>query len=163
MGTSRRKFLALLAAGTLGVCWCDTIQAAAEPPPGTTHIRLNKIRSICLASVYVAEALLRAEGFTDVQYIGDGPTGIGGLARRAGHVVLNSAVDRPWSQYYCGLAAANREVQYGRWRDYNPEDTLRFYALRLREARLIGSSPKQLIAQGTDLRFIDQLKRELKT
>ena len=55
-----------------------------------------------------------------------------------------------------------REVPYGRWRDYNPEDTLRFYALRLREARLIRSSPQQLIGQGTDWRFIDQLKRELK-
>jgi NitT/TauT family transport system substrate-binding protein len=75
MGTSRRDSLALLAAGTLGAGWCDTSQALAEPPPETTRIRLNKIRSICLAPAYVAEALLRAEGFTDVQYIGDGPTG----------------------------------------------------------------------------------------
>ena len=56
-----------------------------------------------------------------------------------------------------------REIPYGRWRDFNPEDTLRFFALRLRESRLIKSSPPQLITQGTDWRFIDQIKRELKT
>ena len=82
MGTSRRDSLALLAAGTFGLGWCDTTQAATEPPPETTRIRLNKIRSICLAPAYVAETLLRAEGFTDVQYAGDGPAGIGGRWRR---------------------------------------------------------------------------------
>lgn len=59
--------------------WAGSGSAAADPPPETKRIRLNKIRSICLAPVYVAEALLRAEGFTDIQYFGDGPTGIGGL------------------------------------------------------------------------------------
>jgi NitT/TauT family transport system substrate-binding protein len=55
-----------------------------------------------------------------------------------------------------------REIPYGRWRDYNPEDTMRFYALRLREAKLIKSSPQQLIATGTNWRLLDQLKKELK-
>ena len=27
-----------------------------------------------------------------------------------------------------------KEIPYGKWRDYDPEDTLRFYALRLHEA-----------------------------
>jgi NitT/TauT family transport system substrate-binding protein len=29
-------------------------------------------------------------------------------ARKIGHVVVNSAVDRPWSQYFCCLVAGNR-------------------------------------------------------
>ena len=56
-----------------------------------------------------------------------------------------------------------REIPYGRWREFNPEDTMRFYALRLREAGLIKSSPQQIIAQGTDWRMLEQLKKELKT
>ena len=42
---------------------------------------------------------------------------------------------------------ALRELPYGRWRDYNPEDTLRFYALRLREAGMVKSPPQKLIAR----------------
>jgi NitT/TauT family transport system substrate-binding protein len=56
-----------------------------------------------------------------------------------------------------------REVPYGTWREYDPEDTLRFYALRLHELGLITSSPNQIIAEGTDWRFLNELKRELKT
>ena len=44
----------------------------------------------------------------------------------------------------------------------NPEDTLRFHALRLHEVGMIKSSPQKLIAQGTDWRFLNQLKKELK-
>ena len=55
------------------------------------------------------------------------------------------------------------ELPYGRWRDYNPEETVRFYALRLREAQMVKGTPQQLIAQGTDWRFIEQLKREMKS
>ena len=51
---------------------------------------------------------------------------------------------------------------YDVWREYDPEDTLRFYALRLHEAGLIESSPNNLIAEHTDWRFLDELKRELK-
>jgi len=135
-------------------------------------------------------------------------------AKKIGHVVVNSAVDRPWSQYFCcmiighrdfvrqnpvatkramrailksadicalaperaarslvdkGLASQYeyalqmmRDLPYGKWRDYNPEDTVRFYALRLHEAGMIKSSPQKLIAEGTDWRFFDQLKREMK-
>ena len=42
------------------------------------------------------------------------------------------------------------------------EDTVRFYALRLREARMIKSSPQKLIDEGTDWRFLNELKKELK-
>ena len=55
-----------------------------------------------------------------------------------------------------------RDVPYGRWRDYDAEDTVRFYALRLHEAGMIQSSPQKIIAQGTDWRFLTELKRELK-
>ena len=48
------------------------------------------------------------------------------------------------------------------YRTNNPEDTLRFHALRLRDVGMIKSTPQRLIAQGTDWRFINELKRELK-
>jgi NitT/TauT family transport system substrate-binding protein len=135
-------------------------------------------------------------------------------AQQIGHVVVNSAVDRPWSQYFCCLVAGNRdfvrqhpmatkralrailkaagvcalepdgaaqslvdrgytahydyarqlmqELPYGQWREDSPEDTLRFYALRLHEAGMIKSSPQKLIEQGTDWRFLTELKMELK-
>jgi NitT/TauT family transport system substrate-binding protein len=135
-------------------------------------------------------------------------------ARHIGHVVVNSTVDRPWSQYFCCMLAGNRdfvrkypvatkrvmravlkaadlcvtdpsraarrmvdggftpsydyalqalsELPYDKWREYDPEDTLRFYALRLHEAGMIKSSPQKIIADGTDWRFLDELKRELK-
>jgi NitT/TauT family transport system substrate-binding protein len=54
------------------------------------------------------------------------------------------------------------EVPYDNWREYDPEDTLRFYLLRLHEAGLIKSSPNKLIAEGTDWRFLNELKRQLK-
>ena len=55
------------------------------------------------------------------------------------------------------------EIPYEKWREYDPEDTLRFYALRMREAGFVKSSPQKIIADGTDWRFLDELKRELKT
>ena len=54
------------------------------------------------------------------------------------------------------------EVPYDKWREYDPEDTMRFYALRLHEAGMIKSSPNKIIAEGTDWRFLNELKRELK-
>jgi NitT/TauT family transport system substrate-binding protein len=135
-------------------------------------------------------------------------------ARGIGRVIVNSSVDRPWSQYFCCMATANAEfvrrypiatkralravlkatdlcasdptkvarmmvdagftdsyeyalqtlndVPYGVWRDYDPEDTVRFYALRLQEVGMIKSTPQRIIAEGTDWRFLNELKRELK-
>jgi NitT/TauT family transport system substrate-binding protein len=135
-------------------------------------------------------------------------------AKNIGHVMVNSAVDRPWSQYFCCMMMANREfarkhpvatkrafrailkatdicalepdraarmivdggftkdyryalqtlndVPYGKWREYDPEDTVRFYALSLHDIGMIKTSPNKLIAQGTDWRFLKELKRELK-
>jgi NitT/TauT family transport system substrate-binding protein len=135
-------------------------------------------------------------------------------ARKVGTVILNTAQDRPWSQYFCCVVIGHREfvrrnpiatkrvlrailkatdvcaadpervarflvdkryetrypiglevmksVQYASWRRDSPEDTLRFHALRLREGGLIKSTPQQLIARGTDWRFLNELKIELK-
>lgn len=135
-------------------------------------------------------------------------------AQNVGHVVINSAVDRPWSQYFCCMLAGNADfvhnnpiatkrvvrailkaadlcvsepervarqivddgftanydyalqtmtdVPYNKWREYDPEDTIRFYALRLQEAGMIRSGPQKIIADGTDWRFLNELKRELK-
>jgi NitT/TauT family transport system substrate-binding protein len=134
--------------------------------------------------------------------------------RHAGHVILNTTTDRPWSQYFCCMVAGNPEyvrnhpvatkrvlrailkaaefcasepartaqrlvdrgfvsrddyaletlsaIPYGNWRDYDAEDSIRFYALRMREAGMIKSSPQKIIVEGTDWRFLDELKRELK-
>jgi NitT/TauT family transport system substrate-binding protein len=39
---------------------------------------------------------------------------------------------------------------------------MRFYALRLHEVGMIKSSPNKIIAEGTDWRFLNEVKRELK-
>ena len=39
---------------------------------------------------------------------------------------------------------------------------MRFYALRLREVDMIKSTPNEILAQGTDWRFLNELKHELK-
>jgi NitT/TauT family transport system substrate-binding protein len=54
------------------------------------------------------------------------------------------------------------KLPYDRWRQYNPEDTIRFYALRLHEAGMIKSTPQKILAQGADWRFFNELKKELK-
>ena len=304
---------------------------AGEPPPETTRLRLIQSGSICWAPQYVADALLKDEGFTDVQYVkfaagaiseglaaggadismnfvgpniirveqgdpivflagahvgcfelfgGDRVRAIRDLkgkivavawlggpghiflssmvayvgldpgkdinwarfppsesmrllgeglidavlafppspqelrAKNIGRVVVNSSIDRPWSQYFCCMITGGREfvrkypvatkralrailkaadlcalepdraarvlvdkgyisqyeyalramkdVPYGKWRVYDPEDTIRFYALRLHEPGMIKASPQKIIAQSTNWRFLRELKRELK-
>jgi NitT/TauT family transport system substrate-binding protein len=55
-----------------------------------------------------------------------------------------------------------KSLPYNRWRESDPEDTLRFHALRLHEVGMIKSSPQKLVAHGTDWRFLNELKKELK-
>jgi NitT/TauT family transport system substrate-binding protein len=327
----RRRFLATLsAAGAASLVGADRA-SALDGPPETTTVRLSKNSSICVAPQFVADQLLRAEGFTDIRFVevplelmpaqlargdvdfasafspqflmaldaGASITIVGGQhvgcfelfardgirsipdlkgksvgvqsigspqymfvctmaahvgldpkkdiqwvtgaspkpmelfaagkidaflgfppepqdlrGRGIGRVVVNSVLDRPWSQYFCCMVAtqtdfarrnpiatkrvlraiskaadlcatqpdlvaqrlvdggftarydfaqqALKEIPYLRWRDFNAEDTIRFYALRLHEAGMIKSSPNKLIAQGSDLRFFNELKRELK-
>jgi NitT/TauT family transport system substrate-binding protein len=156
---------------------------------------------------------LLAEGRIDA-FMGFPPDPQEIRARKIGHVVVDSNLDRPWSQYFCCVVAANREfaqkypvatkralrailkgtdvcasepdrasrylvdsgrtprydlmrqvlkeIRYDRWRTYDPEDTVRFFALRLREAGMIRSTPQKIIATGTDWRFLNELKKELK-
>jgi len=71
-------------------------------------------------------------------------------------------VDRRYTSRYDYALQALKDVSFDAWRTYNPEDTIRFYALRLQEAGMIKSSPQKIIAQGTDWRFLNELKKELK-
>jgi len=331
-GVSRRRLIqGLMVAGTAGL-GLSAKGLAAEAPLETTKLILHHSASICQAPLYVAEELLRAEGFTEVKYMTVEESGgvykalrsgavdvmndfapvilteldrenpivtVGGLhvgcfqligsdrvhairdlkgktvavrgldtpphlflasmlayvglnprtdlswltlpsaeakqrlaegtvdafmgfppepqelrARKIGHVVVDSSRDRPWSQYFCCMTVANREfaqkhpvatkralrafmkandicasqperaantlvakgltkradyalqtmtdVPYNKWRQLNPEDTMRFYALRLHETGMVKNSPNKLIAQGVNWRFIDELKREMK-
>ena len=329
---TRRSFLTTLSsAGFVGLVRAGD-SYAQEAPPEITTVRLGKIYGICIAPQYVADELLRAEGFTDIRYVateagapaalalgrgeidfttnyappmaisidaGESITIVGGehvgcfevfaregirsiadlrgknvgvqsigssqhvflsvmaahvgldpakdihwvtstspkpmelfadgkidaflglppepqelRGRNIGRVIVNSVLDRPWSQYFCCVLAANRgyirkypiatkrvlraivkaadlcaseparvarqivdagftpsydyalqtikEIPYVRWREYDPADAVRFYALRLREAGMIKSNPNKILADGTDWRHWNELKRELK-
>ena len=76
--------------------------------------------------------------------------------------VAQTLVDRGFSARYDYALQTLREVPYDKWREYDPEDSIRFYALRLHEAGMIKSSPQKIIADGTDWRFLNEIKRELK-
>ena len=66
-GWTRRDFIH--AAGAAGLARSLPASAAAEPPPETTHIRIQDSPITCFAPLYLAEALLKAEGFTEVEYV----------------------------------------------------------------------------------------------
>jgi NitT/TauT family transport system substrate-binding protein len=331
MTQTRRRFMTTLSlAGAAGLV-LPLRARAAEGPLETTTVRIAKLGAVCIAPQFVAEELLRAEGFTNIHYVDVGPTlelspivgrdqadftldfaarivqaiddggaitVLGGVhvgcyelfakegirsiaelkgksvglktsppdllalmaaqvgldpvndlrwvtstdasidplelfaegkidaflgfppepqelrARHIGHVIVSTATDGPWSQYFCCMLAGNRqyvrkypvatkrvlrailkaadlcateparvaqsiadrgfiaqynypletliELPYDKWREYDSEDTIRFYALRLHEIGMIKSSPQKIIADSTDWRFLDELKRELK-
>jgi NitT/TauT family transport system substrate-binding protein len=178
------------------------------------HVGLDPAKDInWVRSPSISPMELFADGKIDA-WLGFPPEPQELRARKIGHVVVNSSVDRPWSQYYCCMLAGNRdfirrnpvatkrvlrailkatdfcvsdpagaarrmvdggfttqydyalqtlkEVPYNKWREYDPEDTIRFWALRLREAGMIKSNPNKIIAEATDWQFLNQLKRELK-
>jgi NitT/TauT family transport system substrate-binding protein len=54
-----------------------------------------------------------------------------------------------------------KETPFDTWRHYNPEDTIRFYGLRLYELGLTKWSPQELVTNNTDWRFLKSLKDEL--
>ena len=132
-----------------------------------------------------------------------------------GHAILDTNVDRPWSQYFCcmilgrrdfiknnpiatrkvirsilkandivsqdptaaaqilvdrklkklddkeSMAQAFREIPYDKWRHYSPEDTIRYYALRLKEFGATKYSPNEIIERNTDWSHLASLKDEL--
>ncbi|HSE85351.1 MAG TPA: ABC transporter substrate-binding protein [Candidatus Binatia bacterium] len=156
---------------------------------------------------------LLAEGKIDA-YLGFPPDPQELRAKNIAHVIVDSAAVRPWSQYFCCMIVGNRDfvrknptatkramrailkaanicavepersaralvekwyatnyayavqvmkdLPYGKWREYDPEDTVRFYSLRLYESGLIKSNPQRIMAQGTDWSFLKELKKELK-
>ena len=180
------------------------------------HVGLDPIKDInwvVSADPSIRPIELFAQGKIDA-FLGFSPEPQELRARNIGHVIVNSSVDRPWSQYFCCMLAGNREfiqdhpvaakralrailkatdlcaaeparvarrivdggftprydyalqtlneVPYDKWRDYDAEDTIRFYALRLHEIGMIKSTPQKIIAGSTNWRFLNELKRELK-
>jgi NitT/TauT family transport system substrate-binding protein len=156
---------------------------------------------------------LLEEGKIDA-YLGFPPEPQELRARKIGHIIFSTRDDRPWSQYFCCSVGANREfvrkhpiatkralrailkameicatepkraaraavshnprakyedvlqmiseLRYGTWRDFSAEDTARFFALRMHDIGMLKSDPQKLLAQSTDWRFINELKREMK-
>ncbi|MCC2663503.1 MAG: ABC-type nitrate/sulfonate/bicarbonate transport system [Geminicoccaceae bacterium] len=178
------------------------------------HVGLDPHEDINWVTSPTGNAMeLFAEGKVDA-FLGFPPEPQELRARKIGRVILSTATDQPWSQYFCCMAFGNREfvraypvatkrflraifkaadlcvaepervaqqlvdagftrhygyalqaltdIPYDRWREFDPEDALRFYAHRLHEVGMIKSSPNAIIAEGTDWRFLDELKRELK-
>jgi NitT/TauT family transport system substrate-binding protein len=72
-------------------------------------------------------------------------------------------VNNNFTSNYDSALSTLTPLPCGRWRDFDAEDTIRFNALRLHhEAGMIKSSPQRILAQGTDWRFLEELKKELK-
>jgi NitT/TauT family transport system substrate-binding protein len=71
-------------------------------------------------------------------------------------------VDGGWTPQYDYALQTLTEIPYTRWREFDPEDSMRFYALRLHEVGMIKATPNQILAEGTDWRFLNEIKRELK-
>jgi NitT/TauT family transport system substrate-binding protein len=88
-------------------------------------------------------------------------------ARRQSHTAepertAQQLVNRGFTEQYDYALETLRDIPYAQWREFDPEDSLRFFGLRLHEAGMIESSPNRLIAAGTNWRFLNELKRELK-
>jgi ABC-type nitrate/sulfonate/bicarbonate transport system substrate-binding protein len=93
----RRQLLrGLIAASASPLAPVGLRPARAEPPPETTRIRLVRLPAICVAPEYVAEDLLRAEGFTDVQYVRVEFTLAKGKALITGQADITSFFEAPF-------------------------------------------------------------------
>lgn len=180
-----------------------------------SYVGLDPQKDINYAWVKKDEAmrLFKAGKIDAVMSFPPGPQEL--IAKKMGHVLVDTNVDRPWSQYFCcmmigrndfiknnpiatkralrAILKANdivardpqytlqvlqkqkiwkksetkyilqalKEIPYGKWRDYNPEETVRFNALRLREVGMIKTSPEEIIESYTDWSFVNELKSEL--
>ena len=71
-------------------------------------------------------------------------------------------VDAGFIERYDYALETLTDLPYDSWREFNPEDSMRFFALRLHEVGMIKSTPNRIIVEGTDWRFLNELKRELK-
>jgi NitT/TauT family transport system substrate-binding protein len=115
---------------------------------------------------------LHLGGTLSVSLVASGPTGTSqSTARQATSLrsmpvfpsQYSQAYDKGHSARYDFAIQGPSGMRYDVWRDYDPEDCLRFYASRMREADLIKSNPKKLIDEHTDWRFLDEFRRELKS
>src|SRR6516164_5295595 len=66
---SRRQFLTMLSLASVTRLVAAPAARAGEGPLETTTVRIGREPAICFAPQYVCEALLRADGFTDVRYV----------------------------------------------------------------------------------------------
>jgi NitT/TauT family transport system substrate-binding protein len=57
-------------------------------------------------------------------------------------------VERGFTPRYDYALQTINEVPYDKWREYDAEDTVRFYALRLGEVGMVRSTPQKIIADG---------------
>ena len=175
------------------------------------YVGLNPVTDInWIVNSSVSQVELFNAGKVDA-FIGFPPDPGQPCARNAGHVVVNIAHDRPWSNYFCCMLVGNanfvrnnpvatkralrailkatdichqepervaqrmadlgfsyecalmtlKDANYGLWRDYDPEDSVRFFALRLHELGMIKKTPNEIISGFTDWRFLKEIKREL--
>jgi NitT/TauT family transport system substrate-binding protein len=76
--------------------------------------------------------------------------------------VARRLVERGFAQHYDIARQMLIDIPYASWRELDPEDALRFYALWLHEFGELKSTPNELITRGADWRFLEQVKRELK-
>jgi NitT/TauT family transport system substrate-binding protein len=74
--------------------------------------------------------------------------------------VAQRLVERGFTPRYDYARQGLDDVSYRAWRDYDAEDSVRFWALRERELGLIKSSPDKIIATGTDWRFLREVRKE---
>jgi NitT/TauT family transport system substrate-binding protein len=77
MVQTRRRFLTTLSAACAAGFVPVPGAAAADGPLETTSVRITKNQGICYAPQYVAEELLRDEGFTDIRFVETPPPEIG--------------------------------------------------------------------------------------
>jgi NitT/TauT family transport system substrate-binding protein len=66
---TRRRLLATLSSAAAASAFGGAGMSAQEAAPETTTIRLAKTPGICIAPQYIAEELLRMEGFSEVRYV----------------------------------------------------------------------------------------------
>jgi NitT/TauT family transport system substrate-binding protein len=77
-------------------------------------------------------------------------------------IAARTLVEDGFTSRYDYALLTLRDVPYDKWREYDPEDTLRFYALRLYDLGFVTSVPQKIIADSRDWRSLDEVKRELK-
>src|SRR2546423_7286663 len=98
MTQTRRCFLTTLSLTGAASLFRAPRVMAAEGPLETNSVRLMRIPVICIAPQYIAEELLRAEGFTDIRYIEASQPG---TAEAVAHGEIDFDLATPWA-----LAAA---------------------------------------------------------